>query len=445
MIRQDQPAFVHPEQHRVPVSSHLRDMMTIPPSRMFLIRKSLADFKLKFPDRETFDASQGDGGASLPGVPPVILEAAAQKQVDHGTGYDMPYGTDAFRKSVIENYWQVDAGSGIGPQNVAGTVGGRDALVKAYEAMLALGHGREGDLLLVSRVPWISYNWGPYGVGANVLLAPGRPEDGWAYSEEGIRESIAFAARHDRRIAGVVITNPDNPTGRTIPAEDQVRLARCALEAGAAFVLFDWIYHYVTDEEPTDLNEFVDLFSREELERVIFLDGITKSLGGSNIRNAHLIASKRVIDFITARASHAVMPAYFGLAVAQSAYEMGFREATRGIVEPTNVSRRILRDFLNANGYRYILGQGYYAFIDVREPLAAAGMPDSEPLGEYLGREHGLAVVPGSYSSEAGAGWIRFSYAMRPEDTRQAVERLHAGLHALVHDRVPGSYESSTQ
>ena len=56
-----------------------------------------------------------------------------------------------------------------------GTAGGRDALVKAYQAMMALGHGRQGDLIMVSRVPWISYNWGPYGVGANVLWAPGDP------------------------------------------------------------------------------------------------------------------------------------------------------------------------------------------------------------------------------------------------------------------------------
>jgi aspartate/methionine/tyrosine aminotransferase len=436
MTNPDQPVFVQPVDRLIPVSAHLGGLAPIPPSRMFLIRKSLAEYKAKHPDSETFDASQGDGGASLPGVPSEILEAAARKQVEHGSGYDMPYGTDAFRRAVVEDYWGLNAGSGLGPQNVIGTVGGRDGLIKAYEAMLALGHGREGDLMLVSRVPWISYNWGPYGVGANVLLAPGRPEDGWAYSEGGIRESVAFAARHGRKIAGLVITNPDNPTGRTIPAVDQVRLARCALEAGAAFVLFDWIYHYVTDAAPIDLNDFVDLFSREELERVIFLDGITKSLGGSNIRNAHLITSRKVADFIVARASHAVMPAYFGLAVAQSAYEMGYREATRGIVEPTNASRILLRAFLSENGYRYILGQGYYAFIDVGDALAAAGWPDTEPLGEYLAREHGLAVVPGAYSSEDGAGWIRFSYAMLPEHTRRAAERLHVGLQALLSNKM---------
>jgi hypothetical protein len=61
--------------------------------------------------------------------------------------------------------------------------------------MIALGNGRKGDLLVVSRVPWISYNWGPYSMGLNVLLAPGQEEDGWRYTPEGIRACVDFAGR----------------------------------------------------------------------------------------------------------------------------------------------------------------------------------------------------------------------------------------------------------
>ncbi len=99
-----------------------------------------------------------------PGHPRPILERALQLQIEHGTAYDMPFGTDAYRKSVIEQYWKLDASSGWGPANVLATAGGRDALIKVYQAMMALGHGRQGDLVMVSRVPWISYNWGPYGL-----------------------------------------------------------------------------------------------------------------------------------------------------------------------------------------------------------------------------------------------------------------------------------------
>jgi aspartate/methionine/tyrosine aminotransferase len=425
MISNTTPVFAVDIKNLVPVSDHLRQMADIPASRMFLINKSLEVYEERNPGAKIFDASQGDGGASLPGVPKAILERAAQIQIEHGTAYDMPFGTEAYRKSVIGQYWKLDSSSGWGPANILATAGGRDALVKAYQAMLALGHGRQGDLILVSRVPWISYNWGPYGVGANVLWAPGEPAQGWAYSEEAIRESVKFADSNGRKMAGLVITNPDNPTGLTIAVEKQ------ALEAGVAFVLFDWMYHYVTDESPMDLNSFLKFFTPEECKRIMFLDGITKSLGGSNIRNCHLIADEEVVKFIMARASHGVIPPFYSLAVAMAAYEMGYAEAAKTIIEPTNASRVVLKNLLLKNEFQHIIGKGYYAFIHVGEFIKARGWSDTEPLGQYLAENHGVAVVPGAFFSPFGGEWIRFSYATPVERTEGAFERLVEGLNEL--------------
>lgn len=427
----DQPVYAVPEGSLVPVSDHLTRMSPIPPSRMFLINKSLKNYTQKYPDDRVFDASQGDGGASLPGVPREILERAAQLQIEHGTAYDMPFGTDLYRKAVIEKYWQLDSSSGVSTANVLATVGGRDALMKAYQAMLALGHGRQGDALVVSRVPWISYNWGPYGIGANVLYAPGLPEEGWAYSVEGINACVDYAARDGRKIAGIVITCPDNPTGLTISSERQIELAKAALRAGVAFVLFDWMYHYVTDEQSMDLAKVLAAFNPEERKRLMFLDGITKSLGASNVRNCHLIASDEVVSFIVARASHTVIPSFYSLAVAIAAYEMGYANACKSIVEPTNASRVVLRKFLEENKFTYILGKGYYAFIHVGKWIQEPGLKNSEPLGQYLAEEHGVAIVPGSFFSPYGDDWIRFSYATPSDRTLGAAERLVQGLEAL--------------
>jgi aspartate aminotransferase len=431
MISNTTPVLALDEKYLIPVSDHLRHMIDIPPSRMFLINKSLKVYEEKNKDSKLYDASQGDGGASLPGTPKPILERALQLQLEHGTAYDMPFGTEAYRKAVIEQYWKLDSSSGWGTANVMGTTGGRDALVKAYQAMLALGHGRQGDLIMVSRVPWITYNWGPYGVGANVLWAPGDPAEGWAYSEHAIRESVKFAESKGRKIAGLVITNPDNPTGLTISVEKQVSLAKTALEAGVAFVFFDWMYHYVTDESPMDLNSFLKFFTPDERKRLMFLDGITKSLGGSNIRNCHLIADENVIKFIMARASHGVIPPFFSLAVAMAAYEMGFAEAAKTIIEPTNISRVALKNLLMKNEMEHIIGKGYYAFINVGEYLQAKGWGDSEPLGGYLAENYGVAVVPGAFFSPFGNDWIRFSYATPVQKVEGAFGRLLEGLVSL--------------
>ncbi len=425
------PVYAVPEQNLVPVNPYLKDMQAIPPSRMFLINKSLKVYQEKNPGATVFDASQGDGGASLPGVPRQILERAAEMQIEHGTSYDMPFGTEAYRKSVTEKYWKLEPSLGYGPQNVLGTCGGRDGLIKAYQTMLHMGHGREGDVIAVSRVPWISYNWGPYGIGANVVWSPGDPANGWAYTEEGIQETVKFTAKSGRKVAGLVITNPDNPTGLTTSVEKQVSLAKAALAAGIPFVLFDWMYHYVTDESPMDLNKFLANFDPAERKKLIFLDGITKSLGGSNVRNCHLIADEEVVKFIVARASHTVMPTFYSLAVAMAAYEMGYSEAAKSIIEPTNQSRRVLKPLLEKAGFTHIIGKGYYAFINVGEFVKAKGWVDSEPLGQYLAENFGVAIVPGAFFSPFGNDWIRFSYATPQDRTVGAFERLVEGLNSL--------------
>jgi aspartate/methionine/tyrosine aminotransferase len=408
-------------------------MMAIPPSRMFLIRDALLKYKAKFgKDALTFDASQGDGGASLPGVPVEILDRAHALQVEQGTSYNQPWGTPHFRKAAAENYWHLDAASGWGQENIAFVQGGRDGLQKAYGAMISLGNQEIGDALVVSRVPWISYNWGPYSLGLNVLLAPGQPEEGWRYTPDSIRACADYAAREGRKVAGIVITSPDNPTGRTMPLNEQIELAHTALASGYPFVLFDWMYHWVTDNGPSEINVVLQAFAPDGRDKLIFLDGLTKSMGASNIRSAHLLAGKQVIQHITNQASHGVVPSFYAQAVAIAAYEMGFGQAAAGIIEPTRQSRKVLRKALTEYGIRFIMGDGYYAFIDCTPYIEAGHLGDSEGLQTYLAENYGLAVVAGVYFSQAGANWIRFSYALPPEKTQGAVNRLFDGLNSLL-------------
>jgi len=179
------------------------------------------------------------------------------------------------------------------------------------------------------------------------------------------------------------------------------------------------------------LNSFLKFFTPEERKRIMFLDGITKSLGVSNIRNCHLIADEAVVKFILARASHGVIPSFFSLAVAMAAYEMGFNEAAKTIIEPTNASRVVLKDLLLRNEFQHIIGKGYYAFINFADYIQAKGWNDSELLGQYLAENHGVAIVPGAFFSPFGNDWVRFSYATPAERTEGAFKRLMEGLESL--------------
>ncbi|MFP4321976.1 MAG: aminotransferase class I/II-fold pyridoxal phosphate-dependent enzyme [Anaerolineales bacterium] len=424
------PRYAVPDDNLVPPNDFPAQQMSIPPSRMFLIKEALQTYKAKVGETaEVFDASQGDGGASLQGVPEAILRQALEMQIKHGTGYDKPYGYDGFRDAVANAYWNISPNTGWGPANILAGIGGRDVLMKAFSAMIHLGAGRVGDVLISSPVPWISYNWGPYAAGLNVLRAPGDESNDWSYTPETIKEAVNFAAQSGRQVAGMLITSPDNPTGRTLQLDDQILLAKTALELGVKFVLFDWIYHWITNGKPHNINQVLEAFSPEHRNRLMFLDGLTKSMGASNIRNAHLIASEQVIKFCVSRASHGVFPNFYSQAVAVVAYEMGFGEAAKDTIQTTNASRVALRGLLEEHNYRHIIGDGYYAFIDVSEYCGPE--EDSRDVGERLAEDFGVAVVPGAFFSEAGKDWIRFSYATPVERTEGAFQRMHEGLQAL--------------
>lgn len=428
-----QPEYAVSDQYLLTVNSFPSHMQAVPTSKMFVVKKALKTYLSKMgAGAITYDASQGDGGESLSGVPTEILERAYQLQREVGTSYDTPAGNDRFRRATAEQYWKFEAETGWGPANILAGQGGRDILMKVYSAMIYCGRGRIGDALITSAVPWISYNWGPYAAGLNVLHAPGDPSQGWAYSEEALAEAVNFAHQHQQEVAGLVITSPDNPTGRTMPLADQIALAQKALELGVQFILFDWIYHWVTEGQPHDINVVLKAFSPEDRKRLMFLDGLTKSLGGSNIRGAHLVADTQIINFITSYASHGVIPSFYSQAVAIAAYEIGYAEACKPIVEPTNASRRILRDYLEELNHEFIMGDGYYAFINTAPWIQAQGYTDGEALGARLAEDFGLAIVPGIFFAPAAKDWVRFSYALPPERTAAAAQRLHEALIALA-------------
>ncbi|NDJ86970.1 MAG: pyridoxal phosphate-dependent aminotransferase [Chloroflexi bacterium] len=428
----DQPMYAVADSHLIPVLDYPHHLTPIPTSKMFVIRQALQTYRDKHgADAVVYDASQGDGGKSLDGVPGDILERAYQLQREVGTGYDTPAGHPRFREAVVEDYWHLDSASGWGTANVLAAQGGRDALMKAYSAMIYCGYERVGDALITSAVPWISYNWGPYAGGLNVLRAAGDPAKAWAYEEAALEETVALASKSDRKVAGLILTSPDNPTGRTLPLERQIALAQKALSLDVGFVLFDWIYHWVTEGEPHDVNQVLQAFTPQDRERLMFLDGLTKSLGGSNIRNVHLLAAERVVKFITSHASHGVIPSFYSQAVAIAAYEMGYARASEVIVGPTNASRRLLRAFLEEKGYEFIMGDGYYAFINIQKWIRAAGYEDSQAMGQTLAEDFGVAIVPGMFFAPVAKDWIRFSYALPPERTMAAISRLDEALRSF--------------
>lgn len=243
------PFFPDAHDQRVVRGVHLR--RALPPSQMFLIKKGLESYRRDRPGHPVFDASQGDGGASLGGIAREELSTALCRFLPsvHATAYGTPQGDARVRRVIFENFYGLSSDSGLSPDHVVLTDGGRDALSKWYQA-IGIMTGLTGECLLVSAAPWISYGPGAYLSGFNLLCAPA-VEGSFKITKQSLRQSIRFANRQDYRVRALVITTPDNPTGTFYTQEEVIELIEEATDSGVMFIFVDLMYQMVIDASLT--------------------------------------------------------------------------------------------------------------------------------------------------------------------------------------------------
>lgn len=423
----------------------------IQPSKMFLIKEELKRFRADHPKQKTFDASQGDGGASLGGIPKDELAQALLRYLpEQGTTkYGNPIGREDIREAIVQNYYGF---SDVSSEQVILGDGGRDLLQKWYQ-LIVQGVGFGGGSVIVSAAPWGSYMQGTYMNGLNTILAPGNAEQGFRLTKEGIDDSIAHAKEHGHPAVALVITSPDNPTGNYLEQDYIQELIEHAVQKGITYILVDLMYQAVTDPDVGmyDVAGLLTSLSEKEKRCVFFLDGLTKSVGGSNVRSCHLVCgSIEHSSLLKGLATHSVLPNVLGEAASLEVYRHKnplSHPWVQRVVVPTALSRAYLRAALPQKGFQFIMGQGYYAFIDI-SPWIGKRLPQGESivdpvdgtqsdeietvahLKSYLAQKIGLAVIHGSVFRQPD--FIRFSYANTPEYVQAALERLELGLQRLI-------------
>ncbi|MAA78274.1 MAG: hypothetical protein CL916_03365 [Deltaproteobacteria bacterium] len=444
----EQPVFFDNQTLRIPNKEIQK--RNIQPSKMFLIKEELKVFAKNNPKEMLYDASQGDGGASLGGIPKEELAAALLSYLPPtgSTKYGNPIGREDVRQAIVQNYYGF---SNVVPEQVIMGDGGRDLLQKWYQ-LVVQGVGSIGGSVIVSAAPWGSYMQGTYMNGLNTILAPGNAEQGFCLTKDGVDSAMAHAKEQGHPAVALVITSPDNPTGNYLAVEHIRSLIQHAVDKGIAYVLVDLMYQAVTDPEVGmyDVAGLLQSLSSKEQNCVFFLDGLTKSVGGSNVRSCHLVCgSIGHSSLLKGLATHSVLPNALGEAASLEVYRHEspiLHPWVQKVVVPTAQSRAYLRSALPQKGFHFIMGQGYYAFINIW-PWIGTRLPEGEGiidpidgsqtdeiktvahLKSYLAQKMGLAVIHGSVFRQPD--FIRFSYANTPSYVQGALERLEKGLHRL--------------
>lgn len=288
----------------------------------------------------------------------------------------------------------------------------------ATEAMIStmLATVNPGDEVVIFE-PFYE-NYGPDCLlsGAEPRFVPLHPPD-WHFDADEL------AAAFGPRTRAIVLNTPNNPTGKVFTREELSFVADlCQRWDCLAFT--DEIYEHMV----------YDGFSHASLatlpgmrERTVVVNGLSKTFSvtgwrvGYTIAPAHLTAAiRKVHDFLTVGAP---APLQAAGAAAMHVPDSYFEALQAKYLE----RRDFMMQTLESSGFRPWKPHGaYYIMCDV----SGFGFPDDVSLAQFLVREVGVAVVPGSsfYSvPERGRQQVRFAFPKRMETLHRAAERLRSG------------------
>lgn len=230
----------------------------------------------------------------------------------------------------------------------------------------------------------------------------------------------------DMTIDMVTIVNPGNPTGVSLSKEDHLQPIVDLCEAHGCWLVLDCTYEYFTQEE-----EKVATFP--ESSNVIHIFSFSKSYSLAGYRCGYLCLSHHekhielLKNMLKVQDTVAIAPPRISQIAALGALNAGTDWVKRKYAT-LDTSRDLILDSVSPLKRRTIGGSGaMYIMAQLPETTT-----DDIEVCRLLVKEHGIAIIPGSYCG--APGWIRVCYANLEPTTEcvKAAARLKAGLQEIV-------------
>ena len=340
---------------------------------------------------------------------PAHVAAAGVAAIEAGqTRYAPAPGLPELRAAVAARYRQ-DFQVSFAPEEVAITIGGKQALYLVCQALLD-----PGDEVIVPSPCWPTFTEAVRLGGGRPVLVPTREADGFAITDRLVARGVGPRTR------AVIVNSPCNPTGAVTPPEALLALGRLARRRGFTLV-YDDTYAQLVYDRPADrgLQALRDLLG----DRLVILGTASKSYCMTGWRIGWVLGPKALADACAAFASHSTQsPATFAQVGAVTALN-GPQEFVGELLAEYRRRREFVYSALAAiPGVTCGKPQGgFYAFPNVSGCLSRE-VPTSLDLGRRLLEEKHVAVVPGEGFD--APGYFRLSFARPMEELREGVRRI---------------------
>lgn len=305
----------------------------------------------------------------------------------------------------------------LSPDDIIITTGGSEAVLFAFMSCL-----NPGDEIIVPEPAYANYMAFAISSGAVIRTVPTSIESGFA-----LPEMEEFEALINERTRGILICNPNNPTGYLYTRKEMNRI-RDIVKKHDLFLFSDEVYReFIYTGSP-----YISACHLEGIEQnVVLIDSVSKRYSECGIRIGALITKNKelrdaVMKFCQARLS----PPLLGQIVAEASIDAP-RSYMIHTYEEYIERRNCLIDGLNKipGVYSPIPMGAFYTVaklpIDDSDKFCAWCLSDFEYEGEtiMMAPASGFYTVPGKGHNE-----VRIAYVLKKEDLQRALFLLGKAL-----------------
>ena len=347
-------------------------------------------------------------------TPPAFFEALANYREDV-LAYAPSPGIEPLIGAVRGYYARL--GEDFSAENILITSGGSEALQMAMLCILD-----EGSEVIVPEPFYPNYHTFIRMAGGKIRPVPTAPEDGYRYAERERIEPLI-----NERTRAILVTNPGNPTGTVLTAQELRLIADIAKEHGL-YLICDEVYR----EFIYDGGALTTAASLRDIdENLILVDSVSKRFSACGARIGALISRNRAVieaatkiaqarlsvatlDQIGATALYSVDPSYFDAT----------REEYR---RRRDVCYRKLKEI---PGVVAAEPQGAF-YMMAKLPVDSAEDFQMYLLNEFEENGETVMFAPGEgfYATQgAGKSEIRIAYVRCEEELERALDLLRIAI-----------------
>jgi len=349
-------------------------------------------------------------------TPEVALEAVknlTKKVIE----YSHSAGNESYRKGLAKYYQSVDIN--VDHTEMIITTGGSEAITFAFLSTL-----NPGDEIIIPEPFYANYNG--FAVSAGIVVKPITSSIENDFALPAIEE---FEKLITPKTKGIVICNPNNPTGY-LYSEEELQQLKTLIEKHDLYLYSDEVYREFCYDGNT---HFSAMHLKGIEQNVILLDSVSKRYSMCGVRiGAMITKNKDVINAAMKFAQARLCPPSFGQWASEAALNTKndyFEEVYNEYID----RRNFMVEALNKMEGVYCPTPKGAFYTVVKLPIDDADKFAQWILTDFEYKKQTVMVAPatGFYATPGlGKNEVRIAYVLKKEDLANAMETLEKALEA---------------